>query len=228
MAFLLTTLKNNCIKIEHVKHPEDNTIEFKCVGGKINTKTLHSLIKNGYNDKPKDITNIDGYILDQKLSGTRAQVYHNPNTNHLVVNHRGTKGLHDVMTDIGLMFGHKNNKRFKHGKKITDDAIKQYDTDNITITGHSLSGEIVRHNNKDSNHDVVVVNPAITPLDMFNKQKKNETVIRSTLDPISALHSLNPFASKKRTINITSKSYNPLTEHNSDILDRLGDCDVGV
>jgi len=74
----------------------------------------------------------------------------------------------------------------------------------------------------------VVINPAVAPLDMFNKQKNNETVIRSSLDPISALHNLNPFRNEARTIDIQPTSYNPFSEHSSDILERLPDGDVGV
>lgn len=224
MSFTLKELKNNRLKVEK------DTPEVECayVGGKINSKTLHKMITNGYADNPKETDNLDGYELDKSLSGTRAQVYYNPKTKHLVVNHRGTKGVHDVMTDIGLMFGDKSGKRFEHGKKITDEALKKYSTDNVTISGHSLGSEVARQASKNNKHDVVVVNPAIAPLDMFNKQKDNETVIKSTLDPISALHSLNPWRNEARTIDIDAKTYNPLAEHSSNILEDLGDRDVGV
>jgi len=224
MSFVLKQLTNNRLKVEK-NRPE---VECSFVGGKINNRLLHKMIKNGYEDNPKAKDSIDGYHLDKSLSGTRAQVYYNPETKHLVVNHRGTKGVHDVMTDINLMFGHKNGKRFEHGKKITDEALKKYKTDNVTISGHSLGAEVARQASKNNNHDVVVVNPAVAPLDMFNKQKDNETVIRSTLDPISALHNLNPFRNESRTIDIKAKTYNPIEEHHSDILEDLGDTNVGI
>jgi hypothetical protein len=223
MSFQVKQLNNNRLKVEKVA-PE---VTFDYVGGKINNKTLHKMIKNGYEDKPKDTDSVDGYVLDKSLSGTRAQVYYHPETNHLVVNHRGTKGANDVMTDIGLMFGHKSGKRFEHGKKITDEALKKYNTDNVTISGHSLSGQIARDASNSNKHDVIVVNPAITPFDMF-KHKDNETVIRSRIDPTSALHNFNPYRNEARTIDIDAKSYNPLTEHSSSILERLGDVDVGI
>ena len=224
--FQIQNLKNNRIRIVP---PTTECCEYKYMGGKINTKTLHSLISNGYSKKPKTVSNIDGYEMDKSLSGTRAQVYHNPTTNHLVVNHRGTKGIHDVVTDIRLMFGDKSNKRFQHGKKITDEALKKYDTDNVTICGHSLGSQIASEANKKHNKETIVVNPAMIPSEITKKQKDNETVIRSKLDPISYLHSLNPFASKSRTITIKSKSMNPLTEHSSDVLNRLDpNMDVGV
>lgn len=179
-------------------------------------------------DNPKESEDLDGYVVDKELSGKRAQVYYHPESKHLVVSHRGTSGIHDMATDIGLMFGHKSNKRFVHGKKITDEALKKYNTDNVTVTGHSLGSEIARQASKNKKHDVVVLNPAIAPLDMFKRQKDNETIIRSKLDPISALHTLNPYANEARTIDIDAKTYNPLTEHSTDTLKRLGDRNVGV
>jgi hypothetical protein len=225
MSFVLKQLKNNRLKVEQCAQPDAGC---GYVGGKIKSGTLHKMITNGYADDPKQTENLDGYVLDKSLSGQRAQVYYHPGTKHLVVNHRGTKGVHDVMTDIGLMIGHKSGKRFEHGKKITDEALKKYNTDNVTVSGHSLGAEVARQASKNKKHDVVVVNPAIAPLDMFNRQKNNETVIRSTLDPISGLHNFNPFRNEARTIDIKAKTYNPLTEHSSDILQDLGDRDVGV
>jgi hypothetical protein len=225
MSFVLKQLKNNLLKVEQCTQPD---VGCAYIGGKIKSKTLHKMITNGYADDPKQTENLDDYVLDKSLSGTRAQVYYHPETKHLVVNHRGTKGLHDVVTDIGLMLGHKSNKRFQHRKKITDQVLNKYDTDNVTVSGHSLGGPRAREASKNKNHDVVIVNPAVAPLDMFNKQKDNETVIRSTLDPISGLHNFNPFRNKARTIDIKAKTYNPLKEHSSDILNDLGDIDVGV
>jgi len=169
MSFVLKELKNNRLKVQ--KNVSDVDCDY--VGGKINSMVLHKMIKNGYEDNPKNTENLDGYVMDKSLSGTRAQVYYHPETKHLVVNHRGTKGINDVMTDIGLMLGHKSGKRFEHGKKITDQALKKYNTDNVTISGHSLGAEVARQASKNDKHDVVVVNPAVAPLDMFNKQKDN-------------------------------------------------------
>lgn len=224
MSFVVKESKNNQCKVEKSR-PE---VHYEYVGGKIGSRTLQKMIKNGYNDDPKVTDSIDGYVLDKELSGTRAQVYHHPETNHLVINHRGTKGLQDVMTDISLMFGNKSGKRFTHGKKITDDALRKYNTENVTVSGHSLSGEIARQASKNKTHDVVLVNPAVTPLDMFTKQQDNETIIRSKGDPISSLHQYNPFRNEAKTIDIDTRSLNPLTEHNSQILERLGDTTIGV
>lgn len=225
MSFVLKQLKNNRLKIE--KGSEDPFIEYECVGGKINNHTLKHMINNGYEDQPTKIDNIDGYVIDRDLSGKRAQVYYNPTTGHLVVNHRGTKGLQDVMTDIGLMVGHKSGKRFEHGKKITDQALNKYNTDNVTISGHSLGAKIAKESNRTHGKEMVAVNPAVVLDDIMEQQGKSDYVVRSSLDPISGLHAFNPYANEARTIDIPFQSYNPFTEHNADVLDRLGDVDIG-
>ena len=88
-----------------------------------------------------------------------------------------------------------------------------------------MGSEVARQSSHNSNHDVIVVNPAVAPPDMFNRHKDNHTVIRSTLDPISALHNFNPYRNEARTIDIEART---LTEHSSSILERLGDTDVGI
>lgn len=204
-------------------------ISYKIIGGKMKVNTLHKMLNNSYEKKHKQHNHLDGYTLDKHLSGDRAQVYYNHDTNHLVVAHRGTKGIHDVITDMKLMLGMKNNKRFKHGKKITDDAIKKYDTDNISVIGHSLGHSLAKEANKKHNAELITLNGATTPLDMFNKQKDNEYMIRTANDPVSYLHSLNPYRNKQNTITINSKSYNPLREHTVDTLDRLDeDEEIGL
>jgi predicted esterase YcpF (UPF0227 family) len=189
------------------------------VGGKIKNSTFKSVLQNGYEKKPKD--NVEGYKLDKKLSGQRAQVYYNPETNHTIVNHRGTKGIHDMYTDVKLMLGYKDNKRFKHGKEITDKALAKYNDSDVTITGHSLGHAIAKESNIKHKKELVTLNGAVTPKDMFSKQHDNEYVIRTEYDPVSALHGLNPMQNNKNTTTIKSDSLNLLNEHKTDTLDRL-------
>lgn len=81
MSFVLKQLNKNRLKVEK-SLPQ---VECSFVGGKINNRTLHKMIQNGYEDNPKGKDTIDGYQLDKSLSGTRAQVYYNPDTKHLNV-----------------------------------------------------------------------------------------------------------------------------------------------
>jgi hypothetical protein len=189
------------------------------VGGKIKASVFKQVLQNGYQKKPHD--DIEGYKLDKELSGQRAQVYYNKDTNHTVVNHRGTSGIHDMYTDVKLMLGIKNNERFKHSKKVTDEAIKKYNDSNITITGHSLDHAIAKESNKPHQKELVTLNGAVTPHDLLTKQRDNEYVIRTEYDPVSALHTLNPLSNNKNTTTIKSDSLNLLNEHKTDVLDRL-------
>ena len=209
--------------INHMEHYFNEMLrkgyEHVIYGGAMGLKmnTLHKMLDNSY-EKGEDT---NGYILDKSLSGSRAQVYHHPETNHLVVSHRGTKGIHDINTDIKMMLGFKKNKRFNHGKKITDQAIDKYKTDNVSIIGHSLGHAIAKESNKKHSKELITLNGAVVPSDMFDKQKDNEHIIRSKYDPVSALHTLNPYKNKSTTYTIDSKTINPLVEHSTDILERV-------
>lgn len=201
-------------------------INYFYTGGKIKANTLHGMIKNGYSKKPQTTDNIDGYQLDKSLSGTRAQVYYHPHKDHVLVSHRGTSGLKDVYTDMKLMMGFKKNARFAHGAKITKQALNKYHGSDVTLAGHSLGSAIANQSNKDGKHEVISVNGAIVPSDIFNKKNKNETVVKSKYDPISALHHLK--AHKSKSINVDVHSYNPLTNHDSNVLSKLGDQEIGI
>jgi len=197
---------------------QPDTIDYFSIGGKIKVNTFKKVLQNGYKN---DTSNIDGYEIDKSLSGKRSQVYHNKEKNHTIINHRGTQGIHDLYTDVQLMFNNTNNKRFDHGKKITDEAIKKYNNSDITVTGHSLGHAIAQEANKKHDKELVTLNGAITPNDLIRRQKDNEFVVRSNYDPVSMLHNLRPMKNNDNTVNIKAKSWNPLTEHKTDVLDRL-------
>ena len=86
-------------------------------GGAINSNHLQQLLKSTYSNKKEDIGD---YKIDRKLSGLRAKVFTNKETGKNIIAIRGTKGIHDVITDGNLFFGNKNTKRFKHAQKVYD------------------------------------------------------------------------------------------------------------
>lgn len=191
------------------------------IGQGLKAKTLKNIIYNGYHNNENK--NIDGYELDKQLSGKRVQVYHNPNSSHTVVNHRGTQGLSDWITDANLaLFYNKSNKRFKHSKAITDKAKEKYSNSQFTHVGHSLGTELMHQANLNNNTDELIkYNGVSHPYDILKKQKDNEYNVRTGIDPVSALDQLKPFQKSSNNTTIRSDTYNPISEHSSHNLDRL-------
>jgi hypothetical protein len=141
-------------------------------------------LENSYRGK-KQKKEINGYIRDDKLSGQRAQVYHNPETNKTIVTHRGTASSKDIINDlaVGTGFGRHTN-RFKHAKKIQTQAENKYGKENITTEGHSLGGFLSENVTKGRR---TTVNKAVALTDRFKKIDKNQHDIRNSLDPVSAI-----------------------------------------
>ncbi len=202
-------------------------INYEISGGKLKASTLKDMLKNSYKDKKTMNKNIKDYELDNSLSGSRVQVYHNKNNNHTVIAHRGTKGLNDWYTNLQLSLGYKNNKRFQHSKDISDKAHQKYNDSTFTQIGHSLASEIAKKTANDNNEkdEVIKYNGPVLPIDLVRKHKDNEYDIRTSLDPISVLKPLSPF--NKNTITIPSDNINPLDQHRVDKLDYLGDQEIG-
>lgn len=200
-------------------------IQYFVKGGKISISTVQKVLSNGY-AKKKD-NSLDGYNLDHSLSGTRVQVYHNPNTNHTIVSHKGTDSIQDWCTNLSYgLFNDTSGKRFEHSKKIQNEAENKYDGQ-ITTVGHSLGSKLADEATKNSkDREVVTVNGATTPYDLLKKADKDVTNIRTSLDPVSYLQ--NYKQKNKNDIRIPSKTFNPLIEHSTDTLGRIdGDIEVG-
>ena len=189
-------------------------------GGKISAPDLKGLLKQSYNSKtPKDYKD---YEVDRELSGQRVQVYKKKGSDEVFVVHRGTQGIHDWGNDLKALAGYDISKsdRFKHAEKIQKQAEKKYGAKNISTLGHSLSGKIASDVGKDSK-EIITLNKFIPPADALNPFRKtpsNEYDIRSSLDPVSALL---PFDSGSKKYTIPSRSFNPIAEHKTDVLDAV-------
>jgi hypothetical protein len=190
-------------------------IKYTHVGGKLSVKNIKGFLKKSYSNKLEDH---DGYQVDKDLSGQRFQTYYNPEKNHVVTVHRGTAGIHDMLTDVGLAFGYKKGKRFQFAKEQQRKADEKYANANKTVLGHSLGRALAEDANQ-HNNELLTLNGAVTPFDLLKKPKANEHHIRTNLDPVSALRGLQK--KSKNDVTIASKSWNPLTEHSTDTLDRL-------
>lgn len=190
-------------------------------GGKIEVKFLKKLLKESYKNKNNTDTNIDNkYILDNDLSTNKIKVYINKDTNEISMVNRGTSDIKDVITDVKLFFGYKDD-RFKESKDILNKIKEKYPNNPIDILGHSLAGAIAETIGNDTQvKNIITLNKPTTPLDLINKSKINDKQydIRTSLDIISALQ---PLQKDKNDIVIPSSTNNLFTEHKINTLSRL-------
>ena len=180
---------------------------------------LKTFLNNSYINNNEQKKEIDGYKRDDKLSGNRVQVYHNPSNNKTVVAHRGTKDLNDVITDIKLSLfpnAFKNSKRYQYSKNIQEQAEQQYGKDNITTIGHSLGSKLASDLGRNSK-EVITYNKPSYLRDYFKKSNPNETHIRTKGDVVSLLSPLFDWTKTKTIKN--ENSLNPLEVHSIDRLD---------
>lgn len=193
------------------------------VGGKISTKDFNLMLKETYK-KPQDRDkHIGDYYIDESLSTPENVVYHNPKTGETKVAYRGTEGtLKDWGNNALYTFGlHNRSKRYKRSNDIQKQVEQKYGTQNLDVLGHSQSGAYAQEIGKNAKN-VIVLNPATHP--GYTPKTKNTTVVRSTGDAVSGLKYLNPLNwGKKKTadVEIKAETYNPVTEHMPNILERL-------
>jgi len=186
-------------------------------GGKISIGELKTLIKNSYDTSLQDTND---YEIDKELSGQRAKVYKKKGTNEAVIVHRGTKGLIDVANDVKLALGMdiSKSKRVQYAKNIQQKAEQKYGSQNVSTVGHSLGSQIGSQVGQNSK-EIINLNKAVVPQDLGKSISNKEINIRSQGDVIS---SLLPFTKNKgKVITINNTTRNPLTEHSTNILDRL-------
>jgi hypothetical protein len=200
-------MSNQCILN---KNKNKQKKEYK--GGKISASSLNKFIKASYKTNKEAPEEIDGYIIDKKISNQFGKVYHNPTTGKAVVIHRGTKGIKDWTNNVayGLSM-YEHTGRYKKGKTIQEEAEAKYGKNNIDTVGHSQGAVLARKLGKDT-QNIININPS----SKGEVKEENEIIIKSDLDPVSILQ-----PTDEKDIIIPHDSYNPLSEHSSDILDRL-------
>lgn len=186
-------------------------------GGRLSTQNLKGLLDASYDPKQKKVGD---FVLDKELSSGTSKVYRNEKTGQVVVAHRGTAGISDwgnnAIYAIGGKQAYKLTSRYREAEKVQRRAEKKYGASNVSTIGHSQGGlqsELLGGRSK----EIITLNKATLPFE--SNTNKNQYDVRSSRDVVSGL---NPFAKKsKKNVNIKAKTYNPLTEHSGDILDRL-------
>lgn len=192
-------------------------------GGKIAIKHLKELLKETYKSKGNNTDIIDNkYKLDNELSTDKTKVYftNDDDNNEVVIANRGTSDIKDVLSDMKLIFGYKDN-RFNEGQDILNNVKRKYGNYSIDSIGHSLGASVAENIGNDSQvKNIITLNKPTTPYDIFKKSKIKDKQydIRTTKDIISVLA---PIQKDTNDIIIPSETNNPYTEHKIDVLNRL-------
>lgn len=181
----------------------------------MNNNTLKKFVEAGYKKK-SEAKQIDDYILDEELSTKRNKVYYNPNTGRAIHTIAGTDSAFDWTNNALIPLGmHEYTNRYKNSESIQKKVNKKYGASNVDLVSHSQSGNIAENL---ANKNLVggantTLNPAI-----IGNHNKNIKVVKSAFDPVSVLTNTN----KNDTL-VTPKSFNPIVEHSTNILDKTQD-----
>jgi hypothetical protein len=186
-------------------------------GGSISAKDLKGLHASSYKEVPDK--EVNGWVLDESISKPTARVYFNASKNQAIVVHRGTEAtVKDWANNLAYLTGtNKLTGRYKDAERVQKRAEEKYP--DLLTTGHSQGGiytKIAKDQSK-----VINVNPASMG------ETTSGTTIRAKNDPVSALAGFTGLF-KKNDKNITTQSKGSLLDaHSIDILDELGDKELG-
>lgn len=155
--------------------------------------------------------NIEGYDIDEQLSRDDITVYKHKSSQDVIVSFRGTdittkverkpvrsisdiwysRGFRDIGADASLAaYTPEYNHRFYNYKRTTQDVIKKYGQQNVSVTGHSLGGSGALWISNELSVPAVVHNPFIHPADIALQTSYSNAIIRHNPgDPISSLSS---------------------------------------
>lgn len=102
-------------------------------------------------NKVRQSTVPNGFILDTELSNRNRAVYFNPDTYSVILSERGTKleektAIPDLLTDASLALGFGDSTtRFRNAAKLAKSVQEKYEGWTFESTGHSLGGSIAKH-----------------------------------------------------------------------------------
>lgn len=117
-----------------------------------------------------------GMILDKDLSSKKNSVFYDQATGHVVISYRGTNptDAEDLRDDFAIAIGTESHtSRFKKAEKLYQQAAAKYGKENITITGHSLGGEIAMTVAERHDVEAHVFSPGMSVAKVFQSHKGN-------------------------------------------------------
>jgi len=182
-------------------------------------RDVQTFVEQSYLKTRERADSVASYQLDRTLSHDRAAIYFDPQANSVIVVNRGTSAtLQDWANNARLATGQYNETERMKNALDTQHAVRaKYPDAKITNIAHSQSQAIVTNlNDRGLTDQVITLNGASMPWDT---QQKNETRIRSSMDGVSAAQLLAP--SRKRNHTIKAESWDPLSEHSANILERI-------
>ena len=108
--------------------------------------------------------------------------------------------------------------RYRKAARVQAAAESKYGK--VITIGHSQGGLLAQQLGRD---EVITLNKATRPSDLFRSPRKNQTDVRSTGDVVSSMG--NP---SQRTVRIRARTSDPVAEHGTGVLDVLGESTVGL
>jgi hypothetical protein len=177
--------------------------------GSLGKKATKLFVDASYND----VNKIGKFEIDPELSTKRSKVYVNP-SGKVVVAHQGSKTVSDwTKYNPSILLGkYKNTKRYKDIEDLQKEVNAKYGKSNVQTVTHSQTGvasRLLAKKGLTESGQSGTLNPAI-----LGRKPKGLKVYRSSGDIVSAFTKLDP-----GDVTIQAKTYNPVTEHGTSVLE---------
>ena len=183
-------------------------------GSGLPADTLKDLLDASYGgDVP------EGWSKDKTLGTNQNKVFVGP-SGQVAVAHRGTTGTaqdwaNNAAYGLTGTTGYRQTGRYKKAARVQAAAEAKYGK--VITIGHSQGGLLAQELGGD---EVITLNKATRPGINSKRKNKKQTDVSSSSDVVSSFG--------KRDKTIKAQSMNPLTEHATDVLDRLGSQYLGL
>ena len=167
-----------------VKKPSAERLQKKS-STELSRGNLETMLGNSYKPNAENGP-IDNYVLDPTLSDNRVKTYHDPNTKHTVVAHRGSATGQDWVENAMYSVGIKRGANQKHSREMQKKVDAKYGSENLTTIGHSKGALHAQEFGQKG--DIVTLNKPVNVKDALHyKVPKYQTDYRGEGDVVSAL-----------------------------------------